>query len=44
MSKAKVGGCKKKQRAHKVSKGQRRSIARPFGGKPDTLGCHRQSR
>ena len=28
---SKMGGCKKKTRAHKVSKGQRRSIATPHG-------------
>ena len=29
--KAKSGGCKKKIRAHKESKGLRRNIAKPFG-------------
>lgn len=39
--KKKIGGCKKKLRKHKVSKGLRRSIAKPFGCKPGTLGANR---
>ena len=31
MSKSKIGGCKKKIRKHKVSKGLRRNIANSFG-------------
>lgn len=41
-SKTKIGGCKKKLRKNKVSKGLRRSIAKPFGKKPASLGAHRQ--
>jgi hypothetical protein len=42
MAKQKIGGCSKKLRKHKVSKGLRRSIAKPFGNKPASLGAHRQ--
>lgn len=41
MAKAKIGGCKKRLRPKKVSKGLRRSIAKPFGKKPSGLGSHR---
>lgn len=40
--KQKIGGCKKKRRAKKVSKGLRRSIAKPFGKKPGSFGAQRQ--
>jgi hypothetical protein len=39
--KQKVGGCKKKIRAHKTSKGQRRNIAKPFGNDLSLLNAHR---
>lgn len=39
--KQKMGGCKKKIRPHKESKGLRRSIAKPFGELPSALGAHR---
>ena len=42
MAKSKIGGCKKKIRKHKVSKGQRRSIAKPFGKMPSAHGAHRK--
>jgi hypothetical protein len=38
--KTKIGGCKKKIRPHKVSKGLRRSIAKPFGSS-SLLNAHR---
>lgn len=38
---AKMGGCKKRRRPKKVSKGLRRSIAKPHGCKPSGLGAHR---
>lgn len=41
MAKKKIGGFKKKRRAHRVSKGLRRSIAKPHGQKPNGLGAHR---
>lgn len=40
--KQKIGGCKKKRRTKKVSKGQRRSIAKPFGKVPGGYGAQRQ--
>jgi hypothetical protein len=40
----KIGGCKKALRKHKVSKGLRRSIAKPFGKKPGGLNAHRSNR
>lgn len=40
--KTKIGGCSKRLRKKKVSKGLRRSIAKPFGNKPRALGAHRQ--
>lgn len=39
--KAKMGGCKKKIRPSKVSKGQRRNIAKPFGNGLVLLNAHR---
>lgn len=39
--KQKMGGCKKKIRPHKVSKGLRRSIAKPFGELSLALNAHR---
>jgi len=41
MSKKKIGGCKKKIRPHKVSKGERRSVAKPFGNGLALLNAHR---
>jgi hypothetical protein len=41
MAKAKMGGCKKRLRKHKVSKGLRRSIAKPHGRKPAAHGVQR---
>lgn len=40
-SKAKIGGCKKRLRKKKVSKGLRRSIAKPYGSKPSGIGAQR---
>lgn len=40
--KVKIGGCSKRLRKKKVSKGLRRSIAKPYGRKPTSLGAHRQ--
>lgn len=37
--KSKVGGCKKKLRPTKVSKGLRRNIAKPFGKPPASYGA-----
>lgn len=37
--KKKIGGCKKKLHQHKVSKGLRRSIAKPFGKPPASHGA-----
>ena len=39
--KSKMGGCKKKIRPHKESKGLRRSIAKPFGKVDILLNAHR---
>lgn len=35
---------KRKLRTHKTSKGERKSIARPHGSPPATLGAHAESR
>lgn len=40
-NKKKVGGCKKRIRPKKVSKGLRRSIRKPFGKPPSSLGAQR---
>lgn len=37
----KAGGCKKRLRPHKVSKGQRRNIAKPHGRPPAAHGAQR---
>lgn len=42
MAKAKIGGCSKRLRKHKVSKGLRLSIAKPHGRKPASIGAQRQ--
>ena len=38
--KTKIGGCTKRLRKKKVSKGQRRSIAKPHGRPPTSLGAN----
>lgn len=40
-NKKKIGGCKKKRRTKKISKGQRRSIAKPFGRPSSHHGAQR---
>ena len=39
--KKKIGGCKKKIRPHKISKGLRRNIAKPFGEISSLINAHR---
>lgn len=39
--KAKSGGCKKKIRSPKTSKGERRNIAKPFGNGLSLINAHR---
>lgn len=42
MSKPKIGGCKKRLRKKKVSKGLRRSIRKPHGKPPSARGAQYQ--